>query len=32
MKASNQYENINFGDGITGAGMPYGISFTTYNN
>jgi len=32
MKPSNQYEYINFGDGIMGAGIPYGISFTICNN
>jgi len=31
MKPSNQNEYIIFGDGITGAGMPYGITSTTYN-
>jgi len=31
MNASNQNEYIIFGDGKTGAGMPCGITSTTYN-
>jgi len=32
MNPSNQYDHISRGDGITGAGIPYGISSTTCDN